>query len=163
MIIRARELEKVIISEYLFLFESKGVTGFKVPLSFTALGITKVYIRPDGKVGYVLKNGEKGDLREFDLADIEYLLYRIKENIDNDNIALNTDSDFQKRQVEKLRSGELKYEDAAIYTILLELLTSDSVSEVFSIFHNVASDIGKRDELEFMFDEAKRLDRVTNK
>lgn len=78
------------------------------------------------------------------------------ENIDNDNVLLNKDSDFQKRQAEKLRSGELKYEDAAIYTILLELLTGDAIGEVFSIFHNVASDLGKRNELESMFDEAKK-------
>lgn len=65
--------------------------------------------------------------------------------------------EYQRGLVEMLRSGEKNaYEDAAIYTILLDLVDENGVDEVFKILHNVATDLGELEELESRFDDAKK-------
>jgi hypothetical protein len=67
------------------------------------------------------------------------------------------DSEFQKEQLRKLRSQEkFAYEEASIYTVLLDLVEGNGVDTVFIALHNVASDLGQRKELEGKFDEAKK-------
>lgn len=66
--------------------------------------------------------------------------------------------EYQRGLVEMLRSGEKNaYEDAAIYTILLDLVDENGVDEVFKILHNVATDLGELEELESRFDDAKKM------
>lgn len=61
----------------------------------------------------------------------------------------------QYEQLEKLRSGELKQGDASIYTILLDLVDDADIIEVFSILHNVATDLKQREILECEFEKSK--------
>ena len=65
------------------------------------------------------------------------------------------DSEFQRELVRKLRSGETSYEQASIYTVLLDLLQGNDAGEVFMVLHNAASDLGVRDEIEGRFEEAR--------
>lgn len=66
------------------------------------------------------------------------------------------DLKFQREQVKKLRSQEkFAYEEASIYTILLDLVEGNGLDEVFMMLHNVASDLEQREELESKFEEAK--------
>lgn len=68
----------------------------------------------------------------------------------------NKEKAFQQKQLEELRSGEEGcYDDASIYTILLDLCEGNGVDHVFIMLHNVASEMGQRAELEAKFDEAK--------
>jgi hypothetical protein len=65
---------------------------------------------------------------------------------------------FQKKQLKKLREYKAEsYAEAAIYTVLLDLIEGNSLTDVFLAFHNVANDLGKREELEVEFDKAKLL------
>ena len=64
-------------------------------------------------------------------------------------------TEFQKGLTEKLESGELPYAEASIYTVLLSLVQSSSLEEVFVMLHNVACDLDKREALEEMFEDAK--------
>lgn len=62
----------------------------------------------------------------------------------------------QREQVKKLRSNvEFAYQDASIYTVLLDLVEGNGIDEVFMMLHNVASDLGKREDLEKKFNESK--------
>lgn len=64
--------------------------------------------------------------------------------------------DFQQKLVKKLHAVENSaYEDAAIYTVLLDLVQESDIEEVFMLLHSVASDLGKREEIESLFDKAK--------
>jgi hypothetical protein len=65
---------------------------------------------------------------------------------------------FQKWLSDNLASGKLAYADAPIYTILYDLCEKNSIEEVFQMLHNVATDQGKRQELESMFEEAKKFE-----
>lgn len=58
------------------------------------------------------------------------------------------DSNYQMELVEKLRSGELSYEDAAIYTVLLDMVKANGIEEVFSTLHSLSSDLNEREKLE---------------
>lgn len=58
------------------------------------------------------------------------------------------DSNYQMVLVEKLRSGELSYEDAAIYTVLLDMVNANGIEEVFSTLHSLSSDLNERENLE---------------
>lgn len=62
---------------------------------------------------------------------------------------------FQKQQLKDFRSGKLSYDEASLYTILLDLCKRASPVNVFVILHNVACDMGKRNDLESKFDKAK--------
>ena len=63
---------------------------------------------------------------------------------------------FQRKLVKELKSNkEFAYQDASIYTILLDLIEGNGVEEVFVILHNVATDLKKRKELESQFEKAK--------
>jgi len=65
------------------------------------------------------------------------------------------DLGYQKKLVKKLRSGDkFAYEEASIYTILLDLCEGNGLDEVFMMLHNVASDNGERQMLEDKFKEA---------
>ena len=67
------------------------------------------------------------------------------------------DLKFQREQVKKLRSQEkFAYEEASIYTVLFDLIEGNGIDEVFMMLHNVATDLGQREELENKFDEAKK-------
>ena len=51
------------------------------------------------------------------------------------------DMKFQREQVKKLRSQEkISYEEASIYTVLLDLVEGNGLVEVFMMLHNVATD-----------------------
>jgi len=64
-------------------------------------------------------------------------------------------TEYQIGLAEKLRSGELSYTDASIYTVLLSLVKDSSIEEVFMILHNIASDLDERKEFEARFENAK--------
>ena len=65
------------------------------------------------------------------------------------------DFKFQQKQVEKLRSGETGYSDAAVYTILLDLVQGNGMDDVVMTLHSLAFDLGRRKELEELFDLTK--------
>jgi hypothetical protein len=68
-----------------------------------------------------------------------------------------TDMKFQREQLEKLRSQKkYAYEEASIYTVLLDLIEGNGLDEVFMMLHNVATDLEQRKELEDKFEEAKK-------
>ncbi len=60
------------------------------------------------------------------------------------------DSHYQMELVEKLRAGVISYEDAPIYTILLDMVSTNGIEEVFSTLHSLSSDLNQRDKLESM-------------
>lgn len=62
---------------------------------------------------------------------------------------------FQKEQLRKLRAGELSFFDASIYTILYDLVEGNGLDEVVGCLHNLAYDLGSREEIEKLFDEMK--------
>lgn len=63
---------------------------------------------------------------------------------------------FQRKLVEELKSNrEFAYQDASIYTVLLDLVEDNGIEEVFMMLHNVATDLKKRKELESQFEKAK--------
>lgn len=64
-------------------------------------------------------------------------------------------TEYQKGLVEELRSGELCYTDASIYTVLLSLVKDSSVEEVFMMLHNITFDLDEREEFEEKFEDAK--------
>jgi hypothetical protein len=64
-------------------------------------------------------------------------------------------TEYQIGLVEKLRSGELSYIDASIYTVLLSLVRDSNVEEVFMILHNITFDLDEREEFEESFEDAK--------
>ena len=67
------------------------------------------------------------------------------------------DLKFQREQVKKLRSQEkFAYEEASIYTVLFDLIEGNGIDEVFMMLHNVATDLGQREELENKFEDAKK-------
>ena len=65
-------------------------------------------------------------------------------------------NEHQLKQLKDLRSGkEFSYQDASIYTVLLDLVQGSGIDEVFIMLHNVAFDLDKREEFESLFDNAK--------
>ena len=69
---------------------------------------------------------------------------------------MSKDMKFQRKLVKELKSNkEFAYQDASIYTILLDLIEGNGVEEVFVILHNVATDLKKRKELESQFEKVK--------
>lgn len=69
-----------------------------------------------------------------------------------------SDLKFQRAQVKKLRSQTpLCYEEAAIYTVLLDLVESNSLSEVMMMLHNVSSDLGKLKEFDEEAEKVKKM------
>lgn len=58
------------------------------------------------------------------------------------------DSHYQMELVEKLRAGVISYEDATIYTILLDMVSTNGIEEVFSTLHSLSSDLNQREKLE---------------
>lgn len=68
-------------------------------------------------------------------------------------------TEHQKKQLKHLRSGEKNaYEEASIYTILLDLAEGNGIEDVFIMLHNVACDTGCRKDLENQFERAKKMD-----
>jgi len=58
------------------------------------------------------------------------------------------DEKFQQLQLEKLRSGEAGcYEDASIYTVLLDLVEGNGVDTVYEMLVQVAANISVLPEL----------------
>lgn len=47
------------------------------------------------------------------------------------------DKKFQQKLVDKLNNGELSYQNAPIYTILLDLVQGNSVDEVYRVFCDI--------------------------
>jgi hypothetical protein len=68
------------------------------------------------------------------------------------------DTNFQRALLEQLRNGELSYQDASIYTVLFDLVDNEGIEEIFSILHNVATDLKQRNRMEVKFEEAKGWD-----
>jgi hypothetical protein len=69
---------------------------------------------------------------------------------------MSKDMKFQRKLVEELKSNrEFAYQDASIYTVLLDLVEDNGIEEVFMMLHNVATDLKKRKELESQFEKAK--------
>lgn len=72
---------------------------------------------------------------------------------------MNKENKFQKEQLKKLRSQEKgAYEEASIYTILLDLIEGNGLEDVFMTLHNVATDTGERKLLEQKLEESKSWD-----
>ena len=67
----------------------------------------------------------------------------------------NKEIKFQEKQLKKLRSSDV-YQGASIYTILYDLIEGNGVEEVFTMLHNVSSDMNKREQLETLFKGAKK-------
>lgn len=55
----------------------------------------------------------------------------------------------------RLVNGDNVYTKASIYTVLFDLVDGNGIEEVFTMLHNVASDLEQRKELEDKFNEAK--------
>ena len=55
------------------------------------------------------------------------------------------DKKFQQKLVDKLNNGELSYQYAPIYTILLDLVQGNSVDEVYRVFCEVIKEQNKKD------------------
>ena len=54
------------------------------------------------------------------------------------------DKKFQHKLVDKLNNGELSYQNAPIYTILLDLVQGNSVDEVYRVFCEVIKEQNKK-------------------
>jgi hypothetical protein len=54
------------------------------------------------------------------------------------------DKKFQQKLVDKLNNGELSYQNAPIYTILLDLVQGNSVDEVYRVFCEVIKEQNKK-------------------
>jgi hypothetical protein len=67
------------------------------------------------------------------------------------------DIKFQQKQVEKLRTSET-YSDAALYTILLDLVQGNGMDDVVTTLHSLAFDLDRREELEELFDLTKNYE-----
>ncbi len=82
----------------------------------------------------------------------------MKENNINKQIP-SKEERFQQEQVELLKScgngADCAYAKASVYTVLLHLIQVTDLEEVLMILHNVAFDLGKREELEDLFERAK--------
>lgn len=70
---------------------------------------------------------------------------------------MSKDLKFQRKLVKELRNKDkdFVYQNAAIYTVLLDLVDGNGLDEVFMMLHNVATDLGKRKKLESKFKKAK--------
>jgi len=65
--------------------------------------------------------------------------------------------EYQRKLVEELNNNEeFAYQNASIYTVLIDLVENNGIHEVFIMLHNVATDLNKREELESKFEDAKR-------
>jgi hypothetical protein len=63
----------------------------------------------------------------------------------------------QKEQLKELRSQKkFAYEEASIYTVLLDLVEGNGLDTVFMTLHNLATDIDQREELEAKFERSKK-------
>lgn len=64
---------------------------------------------------------------------------------------------FQLKQLKEFRKYEKdSYEEASIYTILLDLVDGNGIEEVFSVLHNLASDLGILDTLKSEMEKSKK-------
>lgn len=54
------------------------------------------------------------------------------------------DKKFQQKLVDKLNNGELSYQHAPIYTILLDLVQGNSADEVYRVFCEVIKEQNKK-------------------
>lgn len=54
-----------------------------------------------------------------------------------DTINVKNDKKFQQKLVDKLKNGKLLYQDASIYTIILDLVQGNGKEEVFRVFNEV--------------------------
>jgi len=64
--------------------------------------------------------------------------------------------EFQRKLLKQLRSyKEGAYEDASIYTVLLDLCEGNGIDNVFQVLHMLSQDLDERDKLEALFEEAK--------
>lgn len=69
------------------------------------------------------------------------------------------DKAFQKELLKKLRSGKKNaYEDASIYTVLLDLVEGNGLRDVVDVLHMLANDLGEREYIESLFDKTKTHD-----
>jgi len=69
---------------------------------------------------------------------------------------MSKDLKYQKKLLKKLRSGKkYAYEEAAIYTVLLDLVEGNGLEHIFMMLHSVASDLEERELLESKFEDAK--------
>jgi len=68
---------------------------------------------------------------------------------------MSRDLKYQKKLAKQLHNNELPYDEASIYTILLDLVEGNGVTDIFMLLHNVATDLKKRKKLEGCFEDAK--------
>jgi hypothetical protein len=64
------------------------------------------------------------------------------------------DKKFQQKLVDKLNNGELSYQNAPIYTILLDLVQGNSVDEVYKVFCEV---IKEQDKNKYSEEEVHKI------
>lgn len=57
---------------------------------------------------------------------------------------------FQRELVKKLRGNEVPYEEASVYTVLLDLVDGNGLIEVFTMLQNVAVDLDLDYEFNFL-------------
>jgi hypothetical protein len=55
----------------------------------------------------------------------------------NDKMTKLTHDDFQQKLAEKLKYGELPYQNASIFTVILDLVQGNGPEEVFRVFYEV--------------------------
>lgn len=67
------------------------------------------------------------------------------------------DMKFQQQLVDKLKQSE-EYEEASIYTIMLDLVSNNGVQETFLMLHNVCTDLDKREDLESQYEKSKNFE-----
>lgn len=57
------------------------------------------------------------------------------------------DKEFQQKLVDKLKNGELSYEDTPIYTIILDLVQGNGKEEILRVFNEVVRKDNKTEHL----------------
>lgn len=67
------------------------------------------------------------------------------------------DKKFQQNLVNKLRSGELTYENTSIYTVILDLVQGNGKEEVLRVFNEVIMEEPKQETLEEVDENKKNL------
>lgn len=74
------------------------------------------------------------------------------------------DKKFQQKLVDKLNNGELSYQNAPIYTILLDLVQGNSVDEVYRVFCEVIKEQNNNkyseEDLRNAFDSAREFNSL---
>jgi len=85
---------------------------------------------------------------DIDEAETEMCNFNRLKNT-NTNSSKNTLMEFQLNLLKKLKSGEMDYGDASVYTVLLDLISDNGVEDILVTMYEVCQDIDAERENEF--------------